>query len=609
MATEFICTIKTGGTPGTDCDYTTLQAWDTAMNAVGSSILTSAQLRVYSHSGVNEDMADNIAGVGTATGREYAFTVTHRSATQIMLYHTSASQQFHVGDLIQTEAGHNVTITGAADHGDTVIAVAELDGEVTDDVGINIGGWTVSATNYIKIRSKNAAKRSSGTALRYGSAPGRYKYTGSASPVILGENFISFEDVDLCHAGTGTSPVCSGTFTGSATSDINFNRCVIKNENSGSPLYNGIPNVVINATNCVFHSTGNAYCIASALVTNTTNLRFCTLYNAYTGNGGGLNVGAAQTVTASNCYANHTGTGIAAWRNASTGTLTLTTCASSDESGGTEALFNKTASTGADTYFTNLTATTEDFRLSSASSCFVGAGTDIPAIEVDIYTTDRPASPGIGAHEYVAANDTHTASGGVTLPVIAVGSGEAKRGVLTTTGAVSLGPIVVGDGVVRRVRTASGIVPLGGIDVGGIGHPTYRAEGGVTLGAVAVGGGLVNRRVNLSGGVTLGVVSVDGSSLGAPSALFCNNGETGAQSGDANPTGITDLTPNFSCKVSKLSSADITQVSIQVSAVDDDTFLETLSWDSGWLTLTTLISAVGTDGTARIEDITYGQGA
>jgi hypothetical protein len=113
------------------------------------------------------------------------------------------------------------------------------------------------------------------------------------------------------------------------------------------------------------------------------------------------------------------------------------------------------------------------------------------------------------------------------------------------------------------------------------------------------------RGVTAEGAIALGDIVVAGGILAAPSDLYCGN--TDAQSGDTNPTGITDLTPVFSGKVSKL-DANITQVQIQVSAIDDATFVETLSWDSGWLTLAEPITATNTDGMARTENIAYGQG-
>jgi hypothetical protein len=87
-----------------------------------------------------------------------------------------------------------------------------------------------------------------------------------------------------------------------------------------------------------------------------------------------------------------------------------------------------------------------------------------------------------------------------------------------------------------------------------------------------------------------------------PRVLYCNNSAVGAQAGVANPTNIYDLTPHFSCTVGYVGS-NVNEVRIQVSAPGDSAWASAVSWDSGWLTLASAISAAN----ARIEDIEYGQ--
>jgi hypothetical protein len=249
---------------------------------------------------------------------------------------------------------------------------------------------------------------------------------------------------------------------------------------------------------------------------------------------------------------------------------------------------------------------TNDFRV-KAGAYIIDVGIDIGGLTTDIFgTTYTAGSSDLGAAEYVVVSDTHTADGTLTLGAISVSSGVATR-ILTASGTVSVGALTVG-GDAMRVVTGSGNVNLKAIDLAGTGHPTYSASGGVSLGAVTVVGG-ATRSVNASGNADLAAIAVgSGKVLAAPMDLFCNNSTPGAQSGETNPTGITDLTPAFSCNVTMLSAA-ITHVQIQVSAEEDSDFSESLSWDSGWLELTTPITAADTDGKMRIEDIIYGQGA
>ena len=93
--------------------------------------------------------------------------------------------------------------------------------------------------------------------------------------------------------------------------------------------------------------------------------------------------------------------------------------------------------------------------------------------------------------------------------------------------------------------------------------------------------------------------------------LFSNesDGTNGAQSGDNNPTGITDTTPAMSARVYPQEGASITKVQVQVC--QDATFPDTdLEWDSGWIELGTdsITSAdLDTAGGARIRDIIYGE--
>ena len=175
-------------------------------------------------------------------------------------------------------------------------------------------------------------------------------------------------------------------------------------------------------------------------------------------------------------------------------------------------------------------------------------------------------------------------------------SGVGERSV-NASGTPSLDNIIA-LGVSDRVVDGTGAFLLDEIDSSGTAHPEYIGSGTPTLSNItALGTG--EKIVIASGTPSLSGITAVGYVLCCPTILYIHN--TDAQSGDNNPTGITDNTPMFSCHTTKLSS-NITKVRIQVSAASDKDFNETLMWDSDFLTLTTPLSAAG-----RIENIEYGQ--
>jgi hypothetical protein len=604
MATEFICTLKSDGTQ----DYTTLSAWWAMLTASHVDFRAATGVaRVYSIT-VGSAIADN----ATCTGGTNSYTghCLHHTATRMLFLHHTAAQTFVNGETVSASAT-NVTITSTVGSGtgDSPILVAELDGEITQTAALSMTFATpphTDGTNCIIIRSSGAAKRASSTALRYGAAAGRVNLA-LASPTAnamwtLGDPYIFLEDIDIQSADathTGTAVLIAGQST--ATMSAALRRVVVRCVNGGNLsacLYiNSNVDGPLTIDNCVFYGTALengriVYCIGDAV-----DFRYCTIVAQGAAHQIGFLCDAGQ-VDITNCYA--AGATHAAWSYAAYGTVGHL---AANDAGGTEDGFDNVA-VSTSTFSAVSPAESEDFRL-VAGSALLNVAEAIATLTTDICGSSRPdGSEDIGAYELQASNDTHTASGGVSLGAVVVG-GAATRAHLAS-GTVALGALTL-SGAAQRVHTASGNLPLGGIDLNGVGHPTYRASGTVALGALTVAGAST-RTHNASGGATLGPIAVDGGILAAPTDLYCNNGDVGAQSGDTNPSGITDVTPNFSCKITKL-SANITHVAVQVSAEGDSDFSEPLSWDSGWIELTTPIVALGTDGTARIEDITYGQGA
>jgi hypothetical protein len=75
-----------------------------------------------------------------------------------------------------------------------------------------------------------------------------------------------------------------------------------------------------------------------------------------------------------------------------------------------------------------------------------------------------------------------------------------------------------------------------------------------------------------------GKYGISASMLSPPTVPYC--GDTEAQSGETNPI-LEGFDPYFSVVVSKFAASNIVGIEIEVSAANDPTFAQTLSWDSG----------------------------
>lgn len=151
--------------------------------------------------------------------------------------------------------------------------------------------------------------------------------------------------------------------------------------------------------NCVSSNCSRGFWVATS----------CIAYNCDALNAGdyGFYVNANDTLTATNCYADGATAGYFVEVD---GIFTDTTCASSDGSESTTTIAMST-STGA--YFVNVSAGSEDWRISSASSDLIGAGTDLSGtFTTDMFGTTRSAWD-IGAAEFVSGGVTHQLAGSV----------------------------------------------------------------------------------------------------------------------------------------------------------------------------------------------------
>jgi hypothetical protein len=515
MVTEFVCTVGATG-----CDYTTPAAWETACD----SNLTSAQTRVYSHGGITGTVADGATVNGSV--HSYTAVVRHATANRIMVYHDTASETYETGEQIRVDVSNYVTVTSTVGSGagDEVIPVMELDGEVSISSGtaLLIDEWTTDATHPIRIRSKNAAKRSSSSALRFGAAAGRLISTDADDPCIaINESYVEFSDIDLKNSG-GNDYLVTMASLPATNNHIKFERVLFESSNSCNYIMScQDSDAIVTMDNCIVVSRGPVSPVYFA--GNTLNLRFDTFYTTAT-NGRSV-VTASGTINITNCYGNANGTGYV--YGGSGGTRNVTTSGSSDATG-TAGL----QSLAPGDQFTSVTDGSEDFRL-KAGADLIDAGTAIAGLTTDIYGTARPdGEEDLGVAELLAGGTAITGVCTITIPAITF-AGTAEK---TAEGAI----------------TGSCTITLAGNDF-----------------AASV--------------------------LMPPNQIYVEGAE--------NNTGVIATEPAISAYCSKL-SPNIVDIRIQVSAVDDYSFVEDLSWDSGWLTLATPLAAAG-----RTEDRDYGEGA
>jgi hypothetical protein len=584
MATEFISVIKSSGG-----EFTTLNLWWAALTAQATFNLRNDVdvVRVYSISNAGT-FADNatLAYTGTAGGH-----CIHMNAakTQMLVLHHTAGEHFATGGTITSGAETaTVTSTIGGGEGDHAIAVAEVDGEVTHTValGASFASEATTArtntTNRLVIRSLGKAKRSSVSALYYGSASGRilYDLTSASSTAMfaIGTRYLTIEDIDIVDTdATHTGPVVSVSGQATTSMEVVFNRVVIQGGSGATTTQcfsaaNSVDGPV-KINNCVFYSTpaANGRCVYldndSSVITNSSFFSLGDTHAIAV-----LMNSGSHVIT--NCYA-RAGGDHAAWSGVAYATMSY--CASNDATGTPAGLRTRLFS---DTNFEGVTTGEEDFRIKEESE-FVGIGFGVAdtglAEDEDIFGTTRTSgAESVGPMDWVVA-ESHNVTGSGTLPVVTA-TGNAYRTIFP-----------------------SGTGTLGAVTATGNAKRGIPASGTGTLGSVTSSSGSVLVRRRCTGSGTLPSVTAVGYVLCAPTDLHCN--DTDAAGGTNNPTGIIVDEPHFSCVVGILDS-NIVEVEIQVSAAGDVDWSDAVKWDSGWLTLSTPRATAG-----RTADITYLQEA
>ena len=306
--------------------------------------------------------------------------------------------------LYDWEAAEQGDLTGVRD--EIAVAKCRCTGGTADSTAVALDGWTTSATQYIKIWTdpaesyRHSGKYETGTTYRL-VVSAEYGITLSVA-----ESYVLIDGL-ICKNtnANGHDTILIDPLATSANSLIKILNCVIVGGLRAAQGYGvrQIDGQLLMVNTVIYGAAVNGYLSNYAAngppIANIYNCISCS-------NGGnGFTVRDEATASIKNCYAGNNGSDDFSGK-------ARTTCASEDATGST-GLQSIAYSISAGTYFTNLTAGSEDFSI-GASSSLIGVGTNlyndaVYSFQTDILGTDRGgsgASWDIGAFEYISVSGT-----------------------------------------------------------------------------------------------------------------------------------------------------------------------------------------------------------
>ena len=295
-----------------------------------------------------------------------------------------------------------------------------------DTTQVEFNGYTTDATHYIKVYTDSAN--------RAGTSWNTSKYilaTSDENIIRLFEDYIWIDGLQMTVTDpTSTCDVFQNITRSSG--EIKVSNSIIKGHGNDSyrfQLYTQASGVFTDLImwNCICYNWGAEWNSVFTITSGCTGY----LYNITVINDGsdyGIRNNGG-TLTCKNCYAG------GATYDDFKGTISITTCASSDTTGTTDNIAINT------TNFTNVTGGSEDWALPVGSG-LIGVGTDdvLAAAATDINDVSRTSTWDIGADEYVAGGgEEYVGSGSITIDGIAVTShttdyGYSGSGFIITAG-------------------------------------------------------------------------------------------------------------------------------------------------------------------------------
>jgi cytoskeletal protein CcmA (bactofilin family) len=359
----------------------------------------------------------------------------------------------------------------AGEQGDLVaagnIAIAECY-NMEDTTAVVVAGWTTNSSNYIIIRGVASDKTSSNTGKW---STQRYRLvttaSGSENPSInLLVGYVKIHDLQI-KITSGNNSNSGGVLLRSGCINAEISRCIIIQATAspggyysdGIQMYYTGQSTTLYAINCIIYGFAGSYNYGIDMdgsSNGTTYAYSCTFIKNYCGL-----ARVSGTVVAKNCYSGGNTNGDYS------GTITMTTCASSDTTGST-GLQSIAVSTS---NFINVTADSEDYHLTSGSALKdVGTNTSGDSAPLnftsDIDGNTRSGTWDVGADEY-QTNDISisgdvqaqpaTASG--TVEVFVSASGDVSAQPATASGTISAPASMSGD-VQAQPATANGTITV-----------------------------------------------------------------------------------------------------------------------------------------------------
>lgn len=264
---------------------------------------------------------------------------------------------------------------------------------------LGIDGWVTSATDYLSIIVDDDHR-----------AKGKWDATKYRIIASVSSNAV-VEILDPFHRVFGIQ--AQNTNTGgywafwSRDAGHVIDSCVAYNTVGSSNAYNGGFATWDNSgttifVNCLAMAYGDGYDVRMG----GSYYYNCVAINC--GDYGFFNEQSYIVLYIKNCYS---GANVTDDANSATGTWNITTCASSDGTLGDTVA----CSVSAGTYFTNVTAGSEDVHIASASSALINDATDLSGDGTWPFTTDMDGVTRVswdtGCEEYIAAGGGDTYSG------------------------------------------------------------------------------------------------------------------------------------------------------------------------------------------------------
>ncbi|MBN2564263.1 MAG: right-handed parallel beta-helix repeat-containing protein [Candidatus Eisenbacteria bacterium] len=553
MATEFVCSIRASGG-----DYTTVTLWQAGCVCD----LTAAATKVFSGA-VTGSISDGATVTLYRGGASQSVTGTakHDTATQILVTSISDTEfSFQWGDEWRVDVSNLFTISNA---GDSVIAVAELYNDWASGLVDNpdITGWTTSATNYVIIR----ASASSGT-------EGQSKHNGTAGtgvkirPTGSGQFYPIFDvNIDHCrlydfiidaNGNPTTQQVIGLRVTGAASSAVASAIYVER------MIYKGDADLTGGLQRGMYSSPAG-----SRTADHYVYFRNCLSYDCHGDSGSYAGIFIFDNLTPrqshveiDNCACiDSTGYGIYGY---APGEVIVRNCYCG---GNTTGDFGGYFNGGAGDSLTSATCASSDATLAGAPWSS-GSGHK---------TSQTPSFLDAGGEDYhLQSGDTALKDAGTDLSAYFTTDIDG----ITRSGTWDIGPDEYVSGATQYPVT---------IGETGRGSDAYDIR--------LIDTTPINETARVSDAWEIGIA------LPAPTDIHTNETWDTAQSGDHNPSGITDRTPVFSALVEGV-DANITHVQVQVASTKEFAPGD-MEYDSGWLELATPIAPTG----GRTEDIEYGR--